>query len=202
RDRSWGTRPVGEQVPLPPTGRPPQVFWLWAPLNFDDVATHLAVFEHADGNRWMQSGAILPVLPDDDAPTWGGDDGVEHVAGLDHALEWEPGTRRARRATLTLERRDAEAWSIELEPLTTFRMRGIGYTHPKWGHGRWHGPDEVGSESLVLDEVDPTDPSSIHIQELVRARCGDREGVGVLEQLVFGDHEPTGLTGFVDGAPR
>jgi hypothetical protein len=28
---------------------------------------------------------------------------------------------------------------------------------------------------------------------------GDREGVGVLEQLAFGPHEPTGLTGMVDG---
>jgi hypothetical protein len=200
RDRSWGVRPVGEQVPMPSTGRLPQLFWLWAPLNFDDVATHLALFEHADGNRWMQSGAILPVLDRPDAPTWGVDDGVEHLAGVDYDIEWEPGTRRARKATITLDRRDGESWAIELEPITTFRMRGLGYTHPEWGHGRWHGPDSVGSESLVLADVDPTHPSSVHIQELVRARVGDREGVGILEQLVFGDHEPTGLTGFVDGA--
>jgi hypothetical protein len=200
RDRSWGVRPVGEQVPMPPVERLPQLFWLWAPLNFDDVATHLALFENADGSRWMQSGAILPVLAGPDAPTWGVDDGVEHLAGVEYDLEWEPGTRRARRASLTLQPRDGEPWAIELEPVTTFRMRGLGYTHPEWGHGRWRGPAEVGSEALVLDEVDPSDLSSIHIQELVRARVGDREGVGVLEQLVFGDHEPTGLAGFIDGA--
>jgi hypothetical protein len=28
---------------------------------------------------------------------------------------------------------------------------------------------------------------------------GERVGVGVLEQLSFGPHEPTGLTGMVDG---
>lgn len=65
--------------------------------------------------------------------------------------------------------------------------------------------DEVGHESLVLAEVDPTDLASLHIQELVRARAtgpdGTLEGVGVLEQFVLGDHEPTGLTGFTDGAP-
>ena len=199
RDRSWGVRPVGDQVPMPPTGRLPQIFWLWAPLNFDDVATHLALFEHADGNRWMESGAILPVLDGADAPTWGVEDGVEHLAGVDYELEWEPGTRRAQRASLRLQPRDREPWSIELEPVMTFRMRGLGYTHPEWGHGRWKGIDEVGSESLVLADVDPGDPTSIHIQELVRARVGEREGVGVLEQLVFGEHEPTGLTGFVDG---
>jgi hypothetical protein len=97
--------------------------------------------------------------------------------------------------------RDGEPWDIELEPVLTFRMRGLGYTHPEWGHGRWRGPGEVGSESLVLAEVDAGDPSSVHIQELVRARMGDRRGFGVLEQLAFGDHRPTGLSGFVDGAP-
>jgi hypothetical protein len=28
---------------------------------------------------------------------------------------------------------------------------------------------------------------------------GDKEGVGVLEQLAFGPHAPTGLTGITDG---
>jgi hypothetical protein len=28
---------------------------------------------------------------------------------------------------------------------------------------------------------------------------GGRTGVGVLEQLAFGDHEPTGLTGLTTG---
>ena len=30
---------------------------------------------------------------------------------------------------------------------------------------------------------------------------GDREGIGVLEQLAFGEHTPSGLTGFLDGGP-
>ena len=34
------------------------------------------------------------------------------------------------------------------------------------------------------------------------ARWGDRVGVGVVEQLVLGPHEPTGLTGILDGARR
>jgi hypothetical protein len=201
RDRSWGVRPVGEQVPMPPGDRLPQLFWLWAPLNFDDVATHLALFEHADGSRWMQGGAILPVLDGPDAPTWGPDDGVERLAGVDYHIEWEPGTRRARRARLALRRRTGEPWSIELEPVMTFRMRGLGYMHPEWGHGQWRGPEAVGGESLVLADVDPTAPDSIHIQELVRARVDGRDGVGVLEQLALGDHAPTGLSGLFDGAP-
>src|SRR5690606_11870636 len=44
RDRSWGIRPVGEQ---PEPGEPllelPQFFWLWAPLDWGDHATHFSV---------------------------------------------------------------------------------------------------------------------------------------------------------------
>jgi hypothetical protein len=34
---------------------------------------------------------------------------------------------------------------------------------------------------------------------LCRVRMGDKQGMGVLEQLAFGPHEPTGLAGFTDG---
>ena len=37
------------------------------------------------------------------------------------------------------------------------------------------------------------------IRDRCKVRMGDKEGVGVLEQLAFGPHEPTGLTGFLDG---
>ena len=36
----------------------------------------------------------------------------------------------------------------------------------------------------------------------MRARWGDREGLGVLEQLAFGEHHPSGLTGILDGYAR
>lgn len=202
RDRSWGVRPVGAPPPMPPSDRMPQIFWLWAPLNFEDVATHLALFEHSDGRRWMQSGSVLPVL-DAGQPTWGAeDDGVVPAEQLGYRLEWEPGTRRAQRAGLSFAPQGDDPWEVELDPLLTFRMRGIGYTHPEWGHGGWRGELEVGSESIAVGDFDPGDPTTVHIQELVRARVGDRVGIGVLEQLVFGDHEPTGLTGVFDGAPE
>ena len=58
---------------------------------------------------------------------------------------------------------------------------------------------KTGSESIKLDDFDPLDWSSLHLQNLVIARIGDREGVGVLEQAHFGPHTPSGLTGFLDG---
>jgi len=46
----------------------------------------------------------------------------------------------------------------------------------------------------------PFDDFPIHpIQNLCRARMGDCTGIGVLEQFPVGDHEPSGLTGFLDG---
>jgi hypothetical protein len=71
--------------------------------------------------------------------------------------------------------------------------------HPHWAHGSIHGELEVGGESIALADFAPLDPSSIHIQTLCRVRMGDRTGVGVLEQLAFGPHAPTGLTGIIDG---
>ena len=46
----------------------------------------------------------------------------------------------------------------------------------------------------------PTEPGNIHVQQLVRANWGDREGVGVFEQLAINAHAPTGLDGLLDGA--
>ena len=36
-------------------------------------------------------------------------------------------------------------------------------------------------------------------QQVMRARWGDKTGLGVLEQLAFGEHQPSGLTGILDG---
>jgi hypothetical protein len=104
------------------------------------------------------------------------------------------------RARLTMHRKDGTALPvIEFEKLYTFRMRGIGYMHPQFSHGSNHGELEVGGESVRLDDFAPLEPSSIHIQTLCKVRMGDKQGIGVLEQLAFGPHQPTGLTGILDG---
>jgi len=198
RDRSWGIRSVGEQAATNFPPAQPQVFWLWAPLHFDDVCTHMAVFEHADGERWFESALTVPVLASPDSPTWGMGQAATEMDSFDYQIEWVPGTREMQSASLTFTS-GATTERIELEKLLTFRMRGVGYFHPQWKHGSNHGPLEVGGERLVLADINPTDPASIHIQTVVRATWGDRSGVGILEQLAFGEHQPTGLTGILDG---
>ena len=188
RDRSWGLRPVGEREADGPT-MPPQFFWLWAPVNFPDLCTHFDVNEEADGSRWHEAGMIVPVNGTPEAAT-----------GVDWSIEYQPGTRHARRATVTLARGGAEPLRIALRPLYHFSMVGLGYLHPVWGHGMAVGDDVADGESFALADVDPAMPLNLHIQAICEATCGDRTGIGVLEQLILGPHAPSGFTDLLDMA--
>jgi hypothetical protein len=197
KDRSWGVRPVGEQTPTNKPFQMPQIFWLWAPLHFGDRFTHLGLHEHTDGSRWFETALVLEPMPAGSEP-WS-TDGVRECRDIRYQVEWEPGRREMRSASLSFTDPVEGEAQIELERCFTFYMRGIGYNHPYWAHGRAHGALEIGRESIQLDDVDPADPTTIHIQTVVKARWGDRTGIGVLEQAAFGAHEPTGLTGLFDG---
>jgi hypothetical protein len=199
RDRSWGIRPVGARAPGPILAAP-QFFWLWAPLHFDDCCTHFDVNEDADGRRWHENGVRVPLLADPAHSSAVDPAGIEPMRAVEHRIAWAPGTRRAASAELVLVGHDGARHAIALEPLLPFRMSGIGYVHPEWGHGTWQGPLAVHGESFAVDGCPPLEPRFVHVQELVRAHWGNRTGIGVLEQLVIGPHHPTGLTGLLDGA--
>ena len=192
RDRSWGIRPVGEPEGGAP-GMLPQFFWLWAPFNFDDVCVHFDVNEDGEGRRWHANGNVARVGTFDDAA-------VEHAATVDHRIDWQSGTRRARAATITVVPHGRDPLVLALEPMLTFQMLGLGYLNPEWGHGMWKGDEAVGGDVWTLADLAPLDPRHIHVQQLCRARMGGREGIGVLEQLVLGPHGPSGFTSILDGA--
>jgi hypothetical protein len=199
KDRSWGVRRVGEpEVGGAPGRTPPQFYFMWAPTQFDDCCTHFGRFEDGRGQAWHQGGAITPTY-DDPAKIPVQDPGTQHFPFLERSITWEPGTRRARAAEITLVGPD-ERHVIQLEPLLCFRMKGIGYGHPQWSHGVWKGELAIGGDSWKCDELDELAPDNLHVQQVMRARWGDRVGVGVLEQIVVGPHEPSGFTGTLDGA--
>jgi hypothetical protein len=182
RDRSWGVRPVGERD----AGAPPPFrgfYWLWAPLNFDDGFGLFAVNEHPDGRRWHSDAVWV----------------TDEVAEVDASYElvFKPGTRHALAATVRLGGR-----SIELEPVMNFSMHGIGYTHPVWGHGMYVGDDVRTYEAFDLADVDEAAPFQQHVQAVCRLRRDDgATGIGILEQLIIGPHEPSGLTDLLDMHP-
>jgi hypothetical protein len=194
RDRSWGVRPVGSPTPTNRQRERPQAFWMWAPLHFDGFCTHMALHEHGDGRRWLETALLVPCrdtgAPADDPVPW---------SDLTYDIEWEAGTRDLHRAQLAATDAGGDRRSIRVEKLYTFRMRGIGYSHPKWGHGSSHGDLEVGREDISLRDFDPLDVSCLHAQHIVSATFEGHAGVGVVEQVALGPHAPTGLRGFVDG---
>lgn len=138
KDKSWGIRPVGAATPGAPNAGwfgSGGLFWLWAPVHWDDECTHLAIFEHPDGRRWFESAVRVPLLADGD-PVWGAESKITPVRGVDHVIEWKPGTRRAAAARFTyVHHGGREPEVLTFEPLLDFQMRGIGYTHPEWGTG-------------------------------------------------------------------
>jgi len=192
RDRSWGVRPVGERESGRAPAPLPQFFWLWAPLHFDDVCTHFQINEDATGHAQSSHGVIVPPLASG-LP-------LEVMASVHHSVQWEKGTRRARAATLTLVPGQGEPHVLELEPLVTFQMRGIGYGDPEWGHGVWKGEDVTSGALFRQSEIDPMEPWHLHVQQLCRVRMGARVGYGALEQLVIGAHAPSGFKSALDPA--
>jgi hypothetical protein len=197
RDRSWGVRTVGEPAP---TGAPvadPQFFWLWAPLNFDTFSTHFDVNELFDGKRWHETGFVAL------ANTAGSAEPAEAMRSVDYRVGWQPGTRRAEWFEIDFEPWQGDPSTIRLEPLFDFHMLGIGYGHPEWRHGAWKGELAIGGDRWPLPVEDPNALHHVHIQSIVRATTtgglGEHTGLGTLEQLAFGRHDPTGLTGLNDG---
>lgn len=200
RDRSWGVRPVGEPAGGRPMGEP-QIFFLWAPLQFDDCCTHAATFEMSDGQPWDNHARVMPAYAKPEELPGIEDPGTRSWLGVKHEIDWQPGTRWAQQAKLTFVAPDGADETIEIvEPLLRFQMHGLGYVHPEWGLGLWKGDLAVGAERWKIADIDPLDPRFRHVQQVVRARWGERTGVGVMEQIVFGPYPRYGFEGMMDGA--
>jgi hypothetical protein len=202
KDRSWGFRGVGIPDPgLAPRPRSStQAFFLWAPIHWPDRCTHYGVFEDKHGIQWHYDGAIVPVYENPDDIPGTEDPAIELLSAVEHEIDYLPGTRRAGHARITLVDAEGNREEMDLEPLICFRMKGIGYMHPEWGHGMWKGELAIGGESWKTDELDPMAWENQHIQQVVRATSGDKVGVGVFEQICFGPHARYGFKEFLDPA--
>ncbi len=195
RDRSWGVRPIGlgdPQTVAPP--KPPQFYWLWAPLNFPDRFMLYHINADGEGKPW-NTASVIGAL--DGAPM--------HMASCASHIIYKSGTRHAKSAVIDAVDAQGGKWRAELTPRFNFYMSGIGYMHPEWGHGVYKGENALGYDTYDLAGVNEMDPRFWHVQAFVTARLFgpdmERVGAGVLEQLAIGAHAPSGFKELMDAAP-
>ena len=208
RDRSWGVRPVG----TPPVGRPQSrtpMAWLWAPIHFDDDCRVVGWFELPGGIKWRADGHVIPVIDPVPMSVAMGDPGVSRLDPETIRLGFHAGSRWAKSISIdVVPEGGAEPYTMELEPMLRFDMLGIGYQHPTWGHGVWHGALEIGRDDWKIDDVSPLDPSHQHVHHLVKATrtsasgtvATTSTGIGIFEQIIFGAHTQWGFNEILDGS--
>jgi len=126
--------------------------------------------------------------------------GDTRMATARHRVDYARGTRLASGAEIDLERVDGSNRTIKLEPILKFQMKGLGYMHPEWRQGAWQGELATGHESFDPRQLDPLAPENLHVQQVVRASDGSKQGIGVLEQICIGSYEPSGFESFLDGS--
>jgi hypothetical protein len=209
RDRSWGIRPIGtRELNQAPDGPMPTFYWLWAPMNFADCNVIFDVNENRDGTRWHENAAISLSNARLSSPKlMAGVEPGKAVYGEHHyEITWRPGSRHAD-GFLAQVHLPTAGFEFELQSTLTFYMHGIGYTHPTWGHGMFVGPNERTHDSLVLGDVNEADLANNHVQILSHVKRTDLQtgviahGMGILEMLISGPHDPSGFADYTDVHP-
>lgn len=196
RDRSWGIRGIGDPDTQPNPEAPEmfQFYWLWAPINWPDGVTLYHLNDDEFGRPWNTHGVFVPLSGQGETQV------MQQVASN---IDFIPGTRHAKSATLEYVDAQGGETEILLTPRFHWYMKGVGYGHETHRHGSYHGELDTLFEHYALADVD--DGSNLHIQALCDVRMqgtlGERHGRGVLEQLIVGPHAPSGFTSMTDMAP-
>jgi hypothetical protein len=176
RDRSWGVRPVGEPEPRG-ADAPAAFFWNYAAAQFDESALLYMAQEDALGTRSLEEATVVH-----------SDGHVCHLGLPDHHLEFVPGTRLLRRATVRFDG-GMELTADVLRPLHIARGTGYGFDSD-WRFGMWQG------EELVVQrrDFDTADPSIVPVpgaivDNLARFTRDDGQvGYGLFEVMTMGPH--------------
>lgn len=197
RDRSWGVRPIGAPDAQPQVPAiAPQFYWLWAPTNFPNLSLYAHVNEDEKGAAWNRRATLML--------DGTGQDGGLHLRDDHFSIEWQPGKRHAARVRLDVRDQEGRDHQVAWQPVDTFLMKGIGYGHPEWTHGGFKGELVTEREDFRPADCDPLLLPHLHIQHVATARHdgagAGSDGIGIVEQLVIGAHEPSGFKALNDGA--
>ena len=193
RDRSWGVRPVGE--PEPPGIRatqPMSMFWNYAQIQFDDHSIIYMAHENRDGSRVLQES--VRVWNDEAKP-------VEHLGTPQHELEFVPGTRTVKRATLDLGKADGRPVVLDVQPgLPVYLGIGSGYGQDlDWRHGMYQGPLKVQGMTIDLDDPANADKLVGLVDSVGRYEYEGHVGFGLWEYAIGGPHDKYGFESYTDG---
>ena len=188
RDRSWGIRPVGAADSQPPMGGDfgKQFFWMWTPTNFDSHVLFSHTNDDEFGRPWNRR-AVIQAL----------NEPAQEFENINYEYTWRLNSRRIDTLTCHFSGESGEA-TLRFKTGEHFYMSGLGYFHPNWGHGRDQGQLLVEYDVIDSNGVDESDPLWWHIQALSTAELElsgkTYQGVGLVEQMFIGAHEPTGMS--------
>lgn len=197
RDRSWGIRNIGDNDPqpfAPPIA--PGFFWTWSPFRVDAATYYFHICADGTGDVWnIRAARTLD---------GGGAVSIEETSDCELVHHFKAGTRYPERAELVLSFSKGSQVKVEFDPVQRFLMRGIGYFHPDWQHGRNQGPLRVEREDIDLSDIDALDPQNLHVQAISQITLTGEDGkqttgMGILESLVQGPYPPYGFKGTDDG---
>jgi hypothetical protein len=197
RDRSWGVRPCGEGEGKPHRWAT-QFYIAWSQTFWRDFVQHGVFFADAKGDLPIASGARIPYVAKSDEPVFARDTGETEATPESYRFDYAPGTRRLRHAVIRSRLAGGALVEVEYEPIVTFQMAGLGYSHPEWGHGRWKGESAITDESWKSAELDLTKPQFFHVQQVCKVTMEGKQTSGILEHAAHGPHAPSGFTGLHD----
>jgi hypothetical protein len=192
RDRSWGVRPVGEPEHPGIRARQQQEGYGfrhdWLPMQFDDHMLKIQIDQDEDGHRHVEESARVWNI--------GLDRPIEELGRPDVVVDYIPGTREMRGATVTTTDPDGKPIVVRNTPLRTLYLAaGSGYVNDgQWGHGVYQGPMKV--EGIVHDLSDPEVRRRFAIlnETLCRFELDTGEvGYGMHENMLIGVYKPTGF---------
>ncbi|HSA53341.1 MAG TPA: hypothetical protein VLH10_24915 [Yinghuangia sp.] len=201
RDRSWGIRPSGDPEPggRAAAERDPDggMWWAYVPLRFEDHAIVVIVQEEPDGTRTLNQATRVWPAASGRRP--------EQLGWPEFAIEYAPGTRTPKRATIRMKDLAGKPVVVEVEPLGSVALNcGPGYgMDPTWTHGQWRGRgwSEGTVVDLAADESAAARARFGIVDHVARATCDGREGWGMFEHGCLGRHDPSGFPDFAAVAP-
>jgi hypothetical protein len=184
RDRSWGIRPVGEPEPVVRRrGEGPGGFlWLYCTMQFERFTLICILQEDRHGRRSLEQ--AVRVWCDPERP-------VDEYHGIEHDIDFVPGTRRIATLRLTMHDDDHRPLAVEGRPFgASYLSLGTGYGNERdWRHGMYQGALEVQHRSFDLGDADVDRATYGLIDNVARFAFEGEEGCGLLENAVLGPND-------------